>query len=128
MTRMIITKPIMARMPMNIRPGVPITHSSARKMTSSRNVVPRSSPSMTSMHSSAAPGSSGSRSWRQSLSWPSFSLRASRSAPHSTKASLANSDGCTWNGPTWSHRVAPLASTPMARTSSRPRIEMPISG
>ena len=29
---------------MNIRPGVPITHSSARKMTSSRNVVPRSSP------------------------------------------------------------------------------------
>ena len=82
-------------MPMSSLAGAPMTHSSARKMTSSRNVVPRSLPIMTSMAISAAPGSSGTRMCRQSASWPSFSFLASRSAPHSTSASLANSDGCT---------------------------------
>ena len=41
------------------------------------------------------PGMSGTSMCRQSASWPSFSLRASRSAPHTARASLAISDGWT---------------------------------
>ena len=53
--------------PMNTPAWVPMTQSSARKMTSRRNVVPRSSPSHTSMHRMAVPGISGMSSCRQSV-------------------------------------------------------------
>ncbi len=122
------TRPIMPRMPAYSWAGVPITHSSVRKMTSSRNVVPRSSPSITSMARMPAPGSSGMSRCRQSFSCLSLSLRASRSAPHSRKASLASSDGWNGNGPSVRYRVAPPDSTPITGTSSRPTTETNISG
>ena len=43
-------------------------------MTSRMNVVPRSSPSITSMAKIAAPGSSGISRCRQSVSWPDLLL------------------------------------------------------
>ncbi len=55
--------------------------------------VPMSWPASTSRARIAAPGMSGISSWRESVSWRSFSLRASRSAPHTANASLANSEG-----------------------------------
>jgi hypothetical protein len=88
-----IARAIRISMPAKMRPGVPMIQSKARKMTSRMNVVPRSSPVITRRHSRAVPGMSGTRMCRQSPSWPSLSLRASRSAPHTTKASLAISDG-----------------------------------
>ncbi len=93
MIRTIIANPIRPSIPMNSRPGVPITQSRARKVVRRMKVVPKSSPSITSMLTIAAPGISGISRCRHSVSWPAFSLRASRSAPQSTKASLANSDG-----------------------------------
>ena len=106
-------------MPLNTRPGVPMTQSSARKMTSRMNVVPRSSPVITSRHSTAAPGMSGTSMCRQSASWPSFSLRASRSAPHTARASLAISDGWICWPPMSIHRAAPFCETPTPRMSVR---------
>ena len=112
----------------NRRAGVPITQSSASRMTSSTNVVPRSSPSMTSMASTAVPGSSGISRVRQSLSCLSCSLRASRSAPHSSSASFANSDGWIWTGPIVIQRSAPYALVPKTSTSSRLTIAASSSG
>ena len=63
-----MARAIRISMPVNTRPGVPMTQSSARKMTSRMNVVPRSSPAMTSRHSTAAPGMSGTSMCRQSAS------------------------------------------------------------
>ena len=54
--------------PLKTRPGVPMTHKSARKMTSRMNVVPRSSPDITSRQSTPAPGMSGTSMCRQSAS------------------------------------------------------------
>ena len=105
---------------MNSRTGVPITQSRARKITSRMNVVPRSSPSITSMLKIAAPGSSGISRCRHSVSWPAFSLRASRSAPHSTNASLANSDGWIWKPGDLIQRSPPSTVWPTASTSIRP--------
>jgi hypothetical protein len=62
------TRPMIASMPSIRRPGVPMIHSSARKMTSSMNVVPRSSPIITSRAMMATPGSSGMSNCRQSSS------------------------------------------------------------
>ncbi len=115
-------------MPMSSLPGAPMIHSSAMKMTSSRNVVPRSLPIITSMHITAAPGSSGTSRYRQSVSCPSRSLRASRSAPHSTSPSLANSDGCTSVPATISHRLAPSTSGPNSSTSTSPAMLASSSG
>ena len=106
--------------PPNTRPGVPMTHSSARKMTSRMNVVPRSSPVITSRHSTAVPGMSGTSMCRQSASWPSWSLRASRSAPHTTRASLAISDGWICWPPMSIHRAAPFCETPTPWIRVRP--------
>ena len=122
------TSPIMPRMPAYSRTGVPITHSSARKITSSTNVVPRSSPSITSMHRRPAPGSSGMSRCRQSSSCLSLSFRASRSAPQSRNASLASSEGWKGNGPITRYRVAPPDFTPITGTSSRPTMATNISG
>ena len=104
-------------------PALPTTHSSARKISSSMRVVPRSSPSITRMARIAVPGISGiSRLPPLGRAGRRFSLRASRSAPQSRKASLANSDG-------WICRPAELdpalrAATvgpPTPSTSTRPR-------
>ena len=47
-------------------------------------------------------------------------LRVSRSAPHSTNASLAASDGCSRNGPPKSIQFwFPLTDTPMPGTRTR---------
>ena len=117
-------------MPANTRPGVPMTHSSARKITSRMNVVPRSSPVITSRHSTAVPGRNGTSMCRQSASWPSLSLRASRSAPHTTRASLAISDGWTCWPPISIHRAAPFCetATPWIRVRPRPTMATASSG
>ena len=123
-------RPISTRIAANTRPGVPMIHSSARKMISRMNVVPRSSPSITSMARKPTPGSSGMSSCRQSASWFSFSLRVSRSAPHSRNANLASSDGWNWKPPICSQRAAPpLPGAGVTnRTTTSPSSEMNISG
>jgi hypothetical protein len=108
-----------------------MNHSRARKMTSRIDVVPRSSPAITRRASTPVPGSSGTSMCRQSASMPSFSLRASRSAPHTARASLASSDG-------WKpiervsaiHRVAPFTDLPTPGMSTRqsPIAEIASSG
>ena len=67
---------------------------------------------------------------RQSASMPSFSLRASRSAPQTASASLASSDGWTWSGPSWIQRAAPFCTcpTPWISVSARPITAMATSG
>ena len=57
-------------------------------------------------------------------------MRASRSAPHSTRAILASSDGWAGNGPSWIQREAPftLTPTPGMSVSPRPTIDAPSSG
>ena len=67
---------------------------------------------------------------RQSVSMPSFSLRARRSAPQTASASLAISDGCTVSGPTAIHRVAwfTLFPTPGIRTRQSPMIDTASNG
>ena len=118
-------------MPVKTRPGVPANHSSARKISSRMDVVPRSSPAMTSSASTPVPGSSGTSMCRQSVSMPSFSLRASRSAPHTASASFASSDGWKVSGPPRSiHRVAPFTDlpTPGMRVSPSPMMETASSG
>ncbi len=99
-------------------------------MISKTNVVPRSSPIITSKAMMTTPGSSGMSSCRQSSSWPSFSLRASRSAPHSRNANLASSDGWNWTPPNCIQRAAPplYAGGGMTRTTTRPRSDTNISG
>jgi hypothetical protein len=93
-------------------------------------LVPMSWPASTSTARMATPGSSGISSARPSVSWRSFSLRASRSAPQSAKASLANSEGWMVKPAKASSRVAPLTEvpTPGTRTSSRPSADRAISG
>jgi hypothetical protein len=115
-----MARPVRISRPAKTRPGVPMTHSSARKMTSRMNVVPRSSPVITSRHSTAVPGMNGTSMCRQSASWPSLSLRASRSAPHTTRASLAISDGWICCPPMAIHRVAPFCETPTPWIRVRP--------
>ena len=117
-------------MPVNTRPGAPMTHSRARKIISRMNVVPRSSPVMTSRHSTAAPGMSGTSMCRQSVSRPSLSLRASRSAPQTARASFAISDGWTCCPPMEIQRAAPFSATPTPRINVRqsPTTESASSG
>jgi hypothetical protein len=99
-------------------------------MTSRMNVVPRSSPSITSRQSTPAPGMSGTSMCRQSARWPNLSLRASRSAPHMARASLAISEGWTCCPPMLIHREAPFWVTPTPWMSVRqsPTTETASSG
>ena len=99
-------------------------------MTSRIIVVPRSSPDITSRQSTPAPGMSGTSMCRQSASWPNLSLRASRSAPHIARASLANSEGCTCCPPMLIHREAPfcVTPTPWMRVRQSPTTEIASSG
>jgi hypothetical protein len=57
---------------------------------------------------------------RQSVSWPNRSLRASRSAPHTIRASLAISDGWICCPPREIHRAAPFCETPTPWIKVRP--------
>ena len=84
-------------------------------------MVPRSSPAITSMASRPAPGISGTSMCRQSASMPSFSLRASRSAPQTASASLASSDGWNVIGPIAIQRATSLCFTATPGISVRPR-------
>jgi len=105
--------------PAEDRPGVPMTHSSARKMTSRMNVVPRSSPVITSKHSRPAPGMSApacaaSRRAGQLL------LTSQQVGAHTTRASLAISDGWICCPPMDIHRAAPFCETPTPWISVSP--------
>ena len=66
---------------------------------------------------------SGTSMCRQSTSWPSLSLRASRSAPHTTRASLAISDGWICCPPREIHRAAPFCETPTPWIRVRPETD-----
>ena len=100
----------------NSRPGAPAVNSRQNTMATMIIEVPMSPPIITSAMISTAPGTSGTSRWSQVVS--SFSLRTSRSAPHSTSASLANSLGCTVSGPMISQFLLPLCEDPTASTSS----------
>ena len=116
-----MTRHISAIIPAKMRPGVPMTHSSVMKMTSSTNVVPRSSPAMTSMLSNPTPGSSGTSRCRQSSSWRSRCGRAGRRPTAPGRPWPARTAG-RGNGPSWIQREAPFWATPTPgmRVSPRP--------
>ena len=79
--------------------------------------VPRSCPARTSAMMRPATGTSGTS---RCFHCPrTFRLRASRSAPHTTSASLANSDGCRRKPPPMEIQfLFPLKSRPITGTSA----------
>ena len=75
--------------------------------------VPMSPPSMISPSSSRPTGTSGTSMCFHWVSSRLSCLRASRSAPHSTRASLPNSLGWSWKGPPrWIQFWLPLTAYP----------------
>ena len=98
------------------RLGAPTYQSSENAIASTTRVVPMSRSRMTRVAMAMTTGSSGTSRWTQSPS--SFALRTSRSAPHSTSASLVTSLGWTWIGPTGIQRMAPCELWPTNGTSS----------
>ena len=97
----------------------PAVNSNASITVVSTTVVPMSGSAMTSSAINTAIGTSGTSRCLVSVS--RFSLRASRSAPQSTSASLAGSDGWICRPPgRLIQRVAPETfwPTPGTRTSS----------
>ncbi len=104
----------------NTRSGVPTTHKRVSRTTSTTIVVPMSGSSMIMMEIRSAPGTSGTSRCFQFPS--SLRLRTSRSAPQSTRPSLAISLGCSVYGPSSIHRWAPLIDFPncgVSTTTSR---------
>lgn len=102
----------------NSRSGAPTIQSSANSIATRIIEVPMSPPSMISASSSRAPGTSGTSRCFQVVRVPAFCLRASRSAPQSTSASLANSEGWNWKKPKSSQFWLPLIRTPMPGTAT----------
>ncbi len=101
----------------NSRAGAPTTNSRLKAMAAMTIEVPMSPPSITSPMISPDIGSSGTIRWSQLVS--RFSLRSSRSAPHSTRANLANSLGWIVSGPITSQFwLPPVETWPKASTAS----------
>jgi hypothetical protein len=88
-----------AMTPAKSRVGAPASQSSPKRTAVRMIAVPMSPPSMMSPRSSSPTGTSGTSMCFHWFSSRLDRLRASRSAPHSTSASLANSLGWSWNGP-----------------------------
>ena len=95
--------------------GAPPTKHTVRAMAATTIVVPRLGWSMTSVAMTASTTMTGRSVARVLCMYAA--RRASRSATHSTSASLASSEGWNVSGPTPIQRVAPLAPVPMTSTS-----------
>jgi hypothetical protein len=82
-------------------------------MTVNTSAVPRSGCNMISINGKAAkPRRMYSRRLSMSPKNPEATLAMARMSP-----SLANSDGCSWNEPSWNHDCAPLVFEPNGDTT-----------
>ena len=95
----------------NIRAGAPAANNSAPKMSSRIIAVPRSRPASTSTRATAPTGNSSGTAACTQLS-SNGRLRTSTAAPHTTRASLSGSAGCSLRPATPIQLRLPLTSTP----------------
>ncbi len=102
------------------RVGAPAIHSSPKRIAVRITAVPMSPPSMIRPSRMKAAGTSGTSRCFHWASSRRSCLRARRSAPQSTRASLPNSLGWIWKGPPSEIQlVLPLISWPIPGTWTR---------
>lgn len=106
--------------PTNSRVGAPASHSSPNRTAVRMIAVPMSPPSMIRPSSMNVTGTSGTSMCFHCVSSRLSSLRAIRSAPHSTRASLPNSLGWIRKEPPSEIQFwFPLIDTPIPGTCTR---------